>query len=104
MPKKGSITRISSAELGHRKSLTDWRRVRSLTDTEIRHAVKSDPDQSMADANFWKTARLVVPVPKERVGLRLDRDVMAYFRGQGRGYQTRINAVLRAYMEAHPDR
>ena len=71
-----------------------------MSDAEIRRAVKSDPDQSWANADFWKKARLVVPEPKERVGLRLDRDVMAYFRGQGRGYQTRINAVLRAYMEA----
>jgi hypothetical protein len=61
MPKKGSITRISSAELRLRKSQTDWRRVRSLSDAEIRRAVKSDPDQGLADAEFWKTARLVVP-------------------------------------------
>ena len=38
---------------------------------------------------------------KSQLTLRLDSDVLAWFKGQGRGYQTRINALLRAYMEAH---
>ena len=42
------------------------------------------------------------PVPrKEQLTLRIDSDVVEWFRKQGRGYQTRINALLRAYMEAH---
>ncbi|GIK55420.1 MAG: BrnA antitoxin family protein [Chloroflexi bacterium] len=38
---------------------------------------------------------------KQQVTLRIDSDVLDWFRGQGRGYQTKINALLRAYMEAH---
>jgi uncharacterized protein (DUF4415 family) len=44
---------------------------------------------------------LTAPSRKEQVTIRLDRDVLAWFRAQGKGYQTRINALLRAYMEAH---
>ena len=51
--------------------------------------------------DFWKHARVVHPDgPKERLTVRFDRDVVAWFKAQGRGYQTRMNAVLRSYYEA----
>lgn len=55
------------------------------------------------DEDFWKHARVVMPPPhgKKHLGLRLDQDVVDWFKAQGRGYQTRMNAVLRSYMEAH---
>jgi|AP95_1055475.scaffolds.fasta_scaffold18079_2 uncharacterized protein (DUF4415 family) len=54
------------------------------------------------DADFWKTARVVLPQsPKERLTVRFDRDVVRWFKAGGRGYQTRMNAVLRSYFEAH---
>jgi len=49
---------------------------------------------------FFATARLLMPRAKTPVNLRLDEDVIAWFRRQGRGYQSRINAVLRAYVDA----
>jgi len=51
-------------------------------------------------AAWFRSAKVVVPEPKEPVSIRLDRDVMEWFRRQGKGYQTRINAVLRTYVEA----
>jgi uncharacterized protein (DUF4415 family) len=48
-----------------------------------------------------ENARIVTPGIKEIVTLRLDPDILAWFRRDGRGYQTRINAVLRAFVEAH---
>ena len=51
------------------------------------------------DESFWAEAELVIPETKERITLRVDRDILAFFRDEGRGYQTRINAVLRAYVE-----
>ena len=53
------------------------------------------------DAAFWRRARVVVPPGKQSVHLRVDRDVLDWFRAQGRGHLTRMNAVLRAYYEAH---
>jgi uncharacterized protein (DUF4415 family) len=79
-----------------RKDRTQWARVDALTDAEIARAVGADPDASLADARFWKRARLVLPERKQVVTLRLDRDLVAWLRGGGRGYQTRINALLRA--------
>lgn len=51
------------------------------------------------DEAFWQNAELVLPPTKERITLRLDREVLDYFRRSGSGYQTRINAVLRAYVQ-----
>jgi uncharacterized protein (DUF4415 family) len=52
------------------------------------------------DEEFWDNAHLMMPEAKERITLRIDREVVEYFRSGGHGYQTRMNAVLRAYMEA----
>ena len=53
------------------------------------------------DAAFFENAPVVVPPGKKQVTVRLDSDVLTWLKGQGRGYQTRINAILRAYYEAH---
>jgi len=52
------------------------------------------------DEEFWQNAALILPDSKERLTLRLDREVVHFFRRRGRGYQSRINAVLRAYVRA----
>jgi uncharacterized protein (DUF4415 family) len=79
---------------------TDWRRLRSMTDEEVHVGVVADPDIQPTDADFWKQAHVVMPKPKVTVTMRLDADVLAWFRSE-RGYQTKINAILRAYMNAH---
>lgn len=52
------------------------------------------------DEDFWQNAQLVLPEAKERITLRVDKEVVEYFRSGGHGYQTRMNAVLRAYVKA----
>ena len=84
-----------------RKGKTEWRRVGALSESEVTEAAKSDPDAQPTDADFWKSAQLVMPENKIPVTLRLDRDVLAWFKAHGRRYQTRMNAVLRAYVHAH---
>ncbi len=71
-----------------------------MTDTEIHHGILSDPDARPTDAEFWKGAKVVWPSRKAIVTIRLDKDLLEWFRRE-RGYQTRINAILRAYMAAH---
>jgi uncharacterized protein (DUF4415 family) len=73
---------------------TDWARVDRMSEAELDAAVAADRD----DPEFWDRARLVFP-KKERVTLRLDADVLDWFRGQRRGYQARINAILRRHFE-----
>jgi len=82
------------------KDKTDFERVRTMTDAEIEAAVATDPDSFVPDASWLESARVVMPRAKEVVTLRLDPDVLAWFRDAGKGYQTRINAVLRAFVEA----
>jgi uncharacterized protein (DUF4415 family) len=82
---------------------TDWDRVNALTDEEIEAAALADPDAPPLDVDspdVWEEAVIVIP-SKKLVCLRIDRDVLDWFRQQGKGYQTRVNAILRAYMEAH---
>jgi uncharacterized protein (DUF4415 family) len=80
---------------------SDWPRVDAQTDNDIRRAIRADPDAAPeVDAAWFKSARIVMPKPKQAVSLRLDREVMEWFKSQGKGYQTRINAVLRAYVNS----
>ena len=82
------------------KSKTDWARVESLMEAEISQAAADDPDASLTAPADWTDARVIWPQAKEPVTLRLDKDVLAWFRRHGRGYQTRINAVLRTFVDA----
>ena len=83
-------------------SRTDWDRVRAMTDEDIEASAASDADALPLDEAFWQSARVVFPhaVRKKHTGVRIDEDVLAWFRAGGPGYQTRMNAVLRAYVEA----
>jgi len=51
--------------------------------------------------DFWKNAKLVIPDQKAKISIRLDKDILEWFKAEGKGYQTKINAVLRSYVEAH---
>jgi uncharacterized protein (DUF4415 family) len=79
----------------------DWETFKNLSDEEVRARAMSDPDARPLPASFWKNATVSVPAPKHLLSLRLDPDTLAWFKAQGKGYQTRINAVLRAYVKAH---
>ena len=81
---------------------TAWARIRAMTDEEIEAGVKSDPDSApLLDREWFKNAKLVMPERKQPVTLRLDKDVLEWFKAQGSRYQSRMNAVLRSYMQAH---
>ena len=58
------------------------------------------PEAASLGADFWKSARVVMPARKTSVHLRLDNDVLDWFKGNGKGHLTRMNAVLRAHVEA----
>lgn len=79
--------------------LTDWARVDALTDSEIAEAVARDPDAAPLDID-WSRAELVVPQGKQAISIRVDADILAFLRAEGPGYQRRINAILRTYVDA----
>ncbi|QPF90595.1 BrnA antitoxin family protein [Bradyrhizobium commune] len=81
-----------------RRGKTDWARVDALTDEDIAKAVANDPDAVPIDID-WSDAVLVVPPRKKAISIRLDEDVLDFFKREGEGYQRRMNAVLRSYMQ-----
>lgn len=76
-------------------SKTDWKRLSAMEDKDI-----DTSDIPELDDEFFRQAQIHMP-PKQPVTLRLDADVLMWFKGQGQGYQTRINQLLRRYMENH---
>jgi uncharacterized protein (DUF4415 family) len=78
---------------------SDWARVDAMTDEELTANAESDPDARPMTDEEWAAGELVIP-PKVPVGIRLDADIIDWFKAKGPGYQTRINGVLRRYMEA----
>lgn len=84
------------------KDKTDWKRLAALTDREIEEAIASDPDAApLLDEEWFRTAKLVMPERKVPVSMRIDRDVLDWFKQEGRGYLSRMHAVLRAYVSAN---
>ena len=79
-----------------KRSRTNWAKIDALKDKAI--DTSDIPEQEKA---FFKRAVLRLPEPKTAVTIRLDQQVLKWFKAKGPGYQTRINALLRAYMEAH---
>ena len=95
--KNGSIVRHAAAELDAMKAAgktrTNWKAAAAKPAPD-----GSNPDDAMEPIE-WATTELPMPKRKEHTNLRIDADVLTFFRRQGRGYQTRINAVLRSYVE-----
>ena len=103
--KNETITRVSASEIdtliANDGDRTDWTRASAMTQDELDAAILDDPDEGPAHlAIDWSKAAIGLPERKAMVNMRLDRDVLDWFRREGHGYQTRINAVLRSYVEA----
>jgi len=110
---KEKIVRVSVKDLKKMKGKTDWKKVDSITDEELEEIVKNDSnDVYLTDEDFeqgewiakgeW-AKQFNEPQKKEQITLRLDEDILNYFRKSGRGYQTRINNALRAFVQTHKD-
>lgn len=78
------------------KSKTNWKKLSQATDADIDYS-----DSQATTENFWKDAQLFIPTHKIHISLRLDDDIVEFFKKQGPGYQTKINAALKSYVRAH---
>jgi uncharacterized protein (DUF4415 family) len=98
-----NIVRYSANEIREKiargESRSDWARVDAITDEEIEAQMRDDPDWADFMDIDWSKATVVYPVEKKAGSIRLDSDVLDFFKAEGKGYQTRINAVLRSYMQ-----
>lgn len=101
MASKEHIVRYSVEELAEKirrgETRTNWARQEAMTNAEIEAQIAADPDEA-GMVYDWANATTELPKPKAELHMRIDRDVLDYFRQGGRGYQTRINAVLRSYV------
>ena len=80
-------------------SRTDWAAVKAVTEEELEASIAADPDD-VHEPIDWSRAVRGMPPHKRDIYIRIDEDVLDWFRRAGRGYQTRINNVLRAFMES----
>jgi uncharacterized protein (DUF4415 family) len=105
MGNDADIKRYSAEELrrlrARGESRSDWARVEGMSEAELELSIAEDPDWKDIPTDWHKAAQPVAPEPKKLLSLRIDADVVDYFRSQGPGYQTWMNAVLRAYVKAH---
>jgi uncharacterized protein (DUF4415 family) len=106
MAKKERIVSYSDEEMRamseRGESRTDWARAGAVTQAELEASIADDPDEAGMVVD-WSSASFEMPQPKAVLNMRVDRDVLDFFRQEGRGYQTRINAVLRSYVEQMRD-
>lgn len=79
-----------------KESRTKWRELRALPGDKI-----DTSEVPELTEDFFREATLRLPQAKQLVSIRIDRDVLDWFKRQGKGYQTKINAVLQAYVRAH---
>jgi len=79
---------------------TDLARLKAMSDEDLEQSIAADPDWRDVPRDWYRGAEAVMPRAKVPVSIRLDADLVEFFRDQGRGWQTKINAVLRAYADA----
>lgn len=91
------MNKLRAAKAGN----TNWARIDALSDDDIERMAEADPDNPASTEEDWHDAVIGLPPLKTPVNAKFDAEVVDWFKAQGRGYQGRMNAVLRRYMEAH---
>ncbi len=79
-------------------SATDTARVLAKSEAALERDIAGDADWRDVPADWYESARMVRFLPKVAISLRVDADIVDFFKAAGPGYQTRIQAVLRAYV------
>lgn len=98
--KKENIVRYTLDGIRRMPVKSDIARLRATTDADIERQIAEDPDLQGFDDIDWSKAVFVPAPAKQPISIRLDSDILDFFKDQGGGYQSRINKVLRHYMES----
>lgn len=98
LPDGTYIIEHADGRLERQTNQTDWARLEAMTDAEIEASIADDPDWAGFKDIDWSDVVLVMPVKKKAISIRVDEDVLDFFKQGGEGYQRRMNAVLRSYM------
>ena len=101
MRKNENIARFSADKVRRKiargESKTDWKRVNAMSQAEVERL--ADKDEGPLATAWESTVMVGLPPAKQDIHIRLDGDILDWFKARGRGYQTRINAVLRAFVQ-----
>lgn len=99
LPDGTRIVEHADGRLERKTSRTDWARLAKMTDEQVDASIAGDPDWAEFKDIDWSNAVFVIPPKKKAISIRVDEDVLDFFKKDGEGYQRRMNAVLRSYME-----
>jgi uncharacterized protein (DUF4415 family) len=97
--KNETTIRITLEEALRKPSKMDWAKIIATTEEDIERQIAEDPDLQGFDDIDWSKAVFIDAPAKQPISIRLDADVLDFFKAQGSGYQGRINRVLRHYMD-----
>jgi uncharacterized protein (DUF4415 family) len=106
MPKKSDTVRYTAKQIKARiergEDRTNWRKANAVTGKKLQASIEADADDVRGEPD-WTKAIMGVPAPKDHINIRIDHDVLEWFRASGRGYQTLMNNVLRAFVQSRQD-
>jgi uncharacterized protein (DUF4415 family) len=103
MRKKSDTVRYTAkqikAKIARGEDRTDWRKANAVTGKKLEASIRADTDEVQEEPD-WTHAIMGIPAPKDHINIRVDHDVVEWFRANGRGYQTLMNNVLRAFVQS----
>lgn len=103
MKKKPDTVRYTEAELMAMRrtgaSRTNWQKLDAMREADLEASIAADPDD-VHETLDWTQAVKGIPERKQAIKLRIDAGIISWFKATGKGYQTRMNNVLRAYVES----
>ena len=100
MENGGRIVRYTADELAAMRQRGEGQTDYAYLDTMTEEELEASIDREEEGEIDWSTIQVGIPGPKQQLTVRFDRDVIEWFKAQGAGYQTRMNAVLRSYVDA----
>ena len=103
MKKKNDTVRYTAkeikAKIARGEDRTEWKKIDAITGRKLEVSIRADADDVHDEPN-WTDAVIGIPAPKEHINIRVDHDVLEWFRSSGKGYQTLMNNVLRAFVQS----
>jgi len=107
MPKKNNTvsytTKQIKARVARGEDRPNWKKVDAITGSRLAASIRADADDLQSEPD-WTQAVMGLPARKDHINIRIDHDVVAWFRSTGKGYQTLMNNVLRAFVKARQQR
>jgi uncharacterized protein (DUF4415 family) len=107
MKKKSDTVRTTAtqikAKIARGEDRTDWGKANRMTGKKLEASIHADVDDVQGEPD-WTQAMMGVPAPKDHINIRIDHDVLEWFKANGRGYQTLMNNVLRAFVQSRRQR